>query len=157
DGSTVGTEDAGVLLAGDVIEGLVEVAGDDRAVLAFEMDILAVGDLELAHEGVVGVGDLRELSIRDGEGEELVGAVDGGDLGDEVAGGGERVVVDHETAANGAGDLAAGDGDAADVLGAVVIGDEIDELAVGRKTRGDAHAVERESKNFGFAANGGRD
>ena len=36
--------------------------------------------------------DLRDFSI--GDGEEFVGAVDGGDLGDEVAGGGERVVVD---------------------------------------------------------------
>jgi hypothetical protein len=71
--------------------------------------------------------------------------------------GGERVVVDHETAGNRAGDLTAGDEDTADVLGAVVIGNEIDGFAVGREVRSDTHAVERERKNFGFAANGGRD
>jgi hypothetical protein len=37
---------ARVFLAGNVIEGLVEVAGDDCSILAFEMDVLAVGELE---------------------------------------------------------------------------------------------------------------
>src|SRR6267378_4451283 len=159
DRSAVRTKDGGVLLAQDVVEGFVEVAGDDRAVLALEMDVLAVRELKLTHEGIVGVRDLREFSLGGGRGkcEELVGAVDGGDLGDEVTGGSKRVIVDHEAAADGAGDLAAGDGDAADVLRAVVVGHEIDGFAVGRKTRGDTHTVERESKNFGFAANGGRD
>jgi len=91
--------------------------------------------LKLAHESIVGVGDLRKFSIggRGGDSKELVGAVDGGDVGDEVTGWRERVVVDHETAANGAGDLPARDGDAADVLGAVVVGNEIMDLPSGEK------------------------
>src|ERR1700694_2503553 len=94
DGTTVRAKDGRVFLAGGVVEGFGEVAGDDHAVFGFEMDVLAVGELELAHESIVGVGDLRDFSTGAGDGEELVGAVDGGDLGDEVAGGGERVVID---------------------------------------------------------------
>jgi len=48
DGAAVGTEDSGILLAGDVVDRLIEVAGDGRAVFAFEMDVFAVGELELA-------------------------------------------------------------------------------------------------------------
>ena len=151
-GTAVRAEDGGVFLAGNVIEGLVDVAGDDCSILALEMDILAMGELELAHEVVIGVGDLSEFSIGAGDGEELIRAVDGGDLGDDVTGGGERVVVDHETAADGAGDLAAGDGDAADVLGAVIVGNEINGFAVGRETWSDADAIEGEGEDLGFAA-----
>src|SRR5712664_1851820 len=158
-GTTVRAEDGGVFLAGDVIERPVEVAGDNRAVLAFEMDVLAVGEPELAHEVVVGVSNLRELALGGGRGdcEKFVGTVDGGDLGDEVAGGGERVVVDHETAGDGAGDLAAGDEDAADVLRAVVVGNEVNGFTVGREARCDADAIKGERKDFGLSARGGGD
>jgi len=98
---------------------------------------------------------LREFSIGDGEGEEFVGTVDGGDLGDEVTSGGERVIVDHEAVGDGAGDLAAGDEDATDVLGAVVVGNEIDGFAVGREARSNTYAIEGERKDFGLAASGG--
>ncbi len=159
DGTAVRAKDGGVFLAGDVIEGFVEVAGDDRAVFAFEMDVLAVGEFELAHEIVVGVSNLRELALGGGRGdcEKFVGTVDCGDPGDEVAGGGERVVVDHETTGDGAGDLAARSGDSAEVLGAVVVGNEIDGFAVRREARSNAYAIEGERKDFGLAPRGGGD
>src|SRR6266403_1259117 len=158
-GTTVRAENGGVFLAGNVIEGFVEVAGDGDAVLTFEMDVLAVTELELAHERVVGVGNLRKFSLGGGrrDCEKFVGTVDGGDLGDEVAIGGERVVVDHETTGDGAGDFAAGYGDATDVLGAVVVGNEINGFAVGREARCDADAIKGERKDFGLAARGGGD
>src|SRR6266436_1251544 len=66
DGTAMRTKDGGVLLAGDVIHGLVKVAGNSRAVLALEMDVLGVGELELAHEGVVGVGNADGLGVGSG-------------------------------------------------------------------------------------------
>ena len=59
--AAVGDEKRRVFLARDVIEGFVEVAGDGGAVFAFEVDVIAVGELELGEEGVVDMGDLGEL------------------------------------------------------------------------------------------------
>ena len=64
DGAAVGDEESRIFFAGGVIEGLVEVAGDLRAVFAFEVDVFAVGELELGEEGVVDVGELGELALR---------------------------------------------------------------------------------------------
>src|SRR5207245_8714330 len=121
--TTVRAEDGGVFLAGDVVERLIKVAGNGCAVLALEVDVLSVGDLELAHERVVGVGDLGELSIGAGN-EEFVGTVDGRDLRDEISCFSQRVVVDHEAASDGTSDLTASRRDAADTLSSVIVGDE---------------------------------
>ena len=93
DWSTVGLQKRRVLLTGDVVERLIEVARNGRAVFALEMDIFAVAELELAHQRVVGVGELLVLAAFNHK--YFVGTVDGGDLADDVTGFGERVVVDH--------------------------------------------------------------
>lgn len=153
--AAVGNEESGVFLAGDVIERLIEVAGDLGAVLALEMDVLAVSKLELVEEGVVDVGDLGEFAA--GDGEEFVGTIDGGDLRGDVAGFGDGKGIDHEAAGNGASEVFATRRDAEKVLRAVVVGDEVDGLAVGRETRRADHAVEGKSEDFGWSAGGRRD
>jgi len=87
-----------------------------------------VSQFELAHQGVIGVGDSGKFAA--GNGEKLIGAVKGSDLGNDVAGFGERIVVDHETAGDGARDFSAGVRDAAEILGAIIVGNEIDEFAI---------------------------
>src|SRR6266699_6380532 len=97
----------------------------------------------------LGVGSGRK-------GEQFVGSIDGSDLRDEVSRFGERVVVDHQAASDGAGDFSADRGDAADILRAVIVGDEIDELSVWREAGNRDHAVESQSEDLGFAAGGRR-
>ena len=80
DRAAVGPENSWSLLARSVIEGFVEVTGDLGAVFAFEVNVFAVGELELGEESVVDVGELGELAA--GDGEEFVGTIDGGNLSD---------------------------------------------------------------------------
>src|SRR6266571_2978324 len=103
------------------------------------------------------MGDAYRLGVGGGrEGEEFVRSINGGDLRDEVSRFGERVVVDHQAASDGAGDFSAGSGDAADILRAVIVGDEIDELSVWREAGDCDHAIESQSEDLGFAAGGRR-
>src|SRR5215472_9129201 len=96
------------------------------------------------------MGDLGGLSAR--RGVKLVWAVDGGDLRDEVAGFGQRVVVDCKAAAEGPADFAPCYGDAAEIQGAIVVGDEVYKLSIRRKPRIGGHAVKSLSQNLGRAA-----
>ena len=154
-GSTVRTKDGGVFLARDIVHGFVEVAGNDRAILALEVDVLAVGELELAHQGVVGVCNPGQFAV--GNRVQLIRVVESGDLRDDVAGLGKRVVVDHQTAPDRANDLASGHGDPAEILRAIVIGDEIEVLPVRGKTGDGHHAIESKGYELGLAAGGGSD
>src|SRR5580693_10397102 len=81
DGAAVGDEERWIFFAGGVIERLVEVARDRSGVFTFEVDVFAVGELELGEEGVVDVGELGVLVALDLK--KLIGAVDGGDLSDD--------------------------------------------------------------------------
>ena len=56
--AAVRTNDGGVLFAWDVVYRLVEVSRNDGAVFAFEVNVIAVGELQLAHQGVVRVRNL---------------------------------------------------------------------------------------------------
>src|SRR5258708_40129843 len=93
--AAVGTKDGGVFSARDVAEGLVKVAGNGCAVLTFEVDVFAVSQFELAHQGVIGVGDSGKFAA--GNGEKLIGAVKGSGLGNDGAGFGGRMARAHET------------------------------------------------------------
>src|SRR5580693_4204487 len=116
--AAVWDEESGVFLAGGVVEGFVEVAGDLGAVFRFEVDVFAVGELELGEEGVVDVGELGEFALSGKV--DFVGAVDGGHLdGDGTAwdvarGAAANRIGTHEDGAwNGAGaefSVAKGDG-----------------------------------------------
>src|SRR5712692_6222303 len=128
DRADVGPEDGGVFSPRDVSEGLIEVPRDGRAVLALEMHVFAVGQPELALQGVVRVGALSQLAAANGK--KLVGAVDASDLGHNVAGFAEGIVIDHEATGDGAGNFTASGRDAAEILGAIVVGNEIDKFAI---------------------------
>jgi len=58
--------------------------------------------------------------------EDFAGPVHGADLRGNFAGFCERVGIEHQAAADGAGDFAACDGDLRQILSAVVVRDEID-------------------------------
>src|SRR5450631_61369 len=118
-------------LARRVIQRLVKISGYGGAVLAFEMHVFAVRDFQLRKERVVSVGNLREFAA--GNGEQLIGAIDGGDLGGDVSGFPDGVVVDHQAAANRPSNFASACGNTAKILRAIIVGDEIDEFSVRRK------------------------
>src|SRR5712671_4187656 len=157
DGSAVRAKDRGILLARRVIEGLIEVAADRGAVFTLELDVFGLNELELGKEGVVGLGDAREVVARDRLPVDFAGAVGHVDLGGNVAILAEGIGVEHEAAGNRTGDIAAGDGNAGENLRAVVIGDEVDGAAVGREARLGGVAVEGLGENAGRAASGRRD
>src|SRR5215470_10229147 len=105
------------------------------------MNVFAVGELALAHQGVVRVRDLRELTSDHGE--NLVGAVRRGHLGCDIASGpaANRVTIDGKAAANGGtlAVLAIAEGDMAglaiyrvDAECAVVVGNEEDSSIDGK-------------------------
>ena len=143
-------QDCGITLTGNIVERLVEVAGDSRAVLALEMDVFAVAQLELAHQGVVRVRDLRQLAAWDCE--KLVGAVDGRDLRQDSSSGSQGIVAGHQSAADRTSDFASRCWNTAEILRPIVVSDEINRLPVGRKARRDAHPVERPRQDLGLAA-----
>src|SRR5260370_35012277 len=66
DGSAMRDKQGRIFFAGSVVEGLVEIAMDKSAVFAFELDVLGLNELELADEGVVGLGESQEFVARGG-------------------------------------------------------------------------------------------
>ena len=137
-------------LARRVIQRLVKISGYGGAVLAFEMHVFAVRNLQLRKERVVGVGNLREFA--GGDGEQLVGTIDRRDLGSDFSSFPDGVIVDHQAAANRPRNLSSRRGNAAKILRAIIVGDEIYRFSVRRKMRIDNHAIERLSEDFGVAA-----
>src|SRR5579859_1772358 len=155
-GATVRDEKSRIPFAGDVIERFVEIAGDLSAIFAFEVDVFAVGKLELGEEGVVDVGELGKFSVD--ECVDFIGAVEGGDLGGDIAVGAvaDRVGTDHDAAREGASaKLTIAKIDLGQILRAVVINDEVDGFAIGREMGCVDVAVEGEGENFGGATRGG--
>src|SRR5260370_32693345 len=71
-------EQRGNFFAGSVVDRLVEKTGDRGAVLAFEMNVVDLGETELREEDVVGLGEASEIvSIRKID---FVGAIEHADL-----------------------------------------------------------------------------
>src|SRR5260370_41553460 len=71
-------EQRGNFFAGSVVDRRVEKTGDRGAVLAFEMNVVDLGETELREEDVVGLGEASEIvSIRKID---LVGAIEHADL-----------------------------------------------------------------------------
>src|SRR5690348_742131 len=154
DWAAVRAKNRGVLLSRNVVNGLVQVAGDRRAVLAFELNVLAVRKFELAKESIIRMSDLGESA--GGNRKQLVRTVDCGDLRDNFARFGQREVVDHEAATNATRDFTPGRWNAAQILRAVVVGNEVNEFAIGRKTRYRSHAIQSKRQDFGRSPGGRR-
>src|SRR5579859_284582 len=150
--AAVKNEKSWIPFAGDVIERFEEIAGDLGAVFALELDVFAVGELELGEEGVVDVGELGKFSVD--ECVDFIGAVEGGDLGGDIAVGAvaDRVGADHDAAREGASALLTiAKIDLGQILGAVVINDEVDGFSIGREMGCVDVAVEGEGEDFGGA------
>ena len=47
DGAAMGIEQSGNFFAGSVVEGFVEIAGDDGAIFAFEVNVVGWGQAKL--------------------------------------------------------------------------------------------------------------
>src|ERR1700676_2836395 len=131
----MGSEDGGVFFSGSVVERLVEVTVNGGAVLAFELNVFGLDELELGHDGVVGLGEASELVARGGLRVNFAGAVGHVDLDGDVAILRYGIGVEGEAGGNRAGDFAACQGDAAEILCAIVIGDEVDRVPVGGHAR----------------------
>ena len=87
----VGTQKGRIFLSRDVVERLVEIAGDGGAVFALELDVFGRGEFDLRDECVVDVCDPGELAVRDGE--DFAGAVRSRDQRRHFAGLGDGIGV----------------------------------------------------------------
>ena len=136
------------------------------AVFGFKVDVFAAGELELGEKGIVDVGELGVLAVND---EELVGAVNGGDLGDYgvYRAGADGIAIYGARAGVLGGGHCLGprrrrrfrrfEVNRLEDHSAVIVSDEIDEFAVGREMGIGDHPVEGEGEDFGRAASGRRD
>src|SRR5258708_5793695 len=151
-GPAVGIQQSWDSLPDCVIEGFVEVAGDLRSILALEVDVFGLRQLELRDQRVVCFGEARRFPAATREEVDFVGAVEKADLSGDDAVFAKRIRSHVETAANGARDLPARNCDAAEILRAIIFGDEIDGAAIGGKARPVHAAVKCGSENLLCAA-----
>src|SRR5260370_7936404 len=153
--AAVRIKQSGDLFAGRVIERFVEIARDGGAVLAFEMNVVDLGETELREESVVCFCEASEIAtIRK---KDFVGAVERADLCSDGAIFAERIVGHNKAARDRARDFAAGDSDAAEIFCPVIVGNEINGAAIRGEARATDTAVEREGQNLGFASGGRSD
>src|SRR5260370_19303188 len=128
DRAAMRVEQRGNFFAGSVVDRLVEKTGDRGAGLAFEMNVVDLGETELREGDVVGLGEASEIvSIRKID---FVGAIEHADLRGDRSVFTEGIGGYGEAAADGAGDLTASDRNAAEILRSVIFGNEIDEAAL---------------------------
>src|SRR6266478_344414 len=152
DGTAVRIEQRGDFFAGSVIDGFVEIAGDGSAVLALEVNVVGLCEMELREESVVGFGEASQIFLI--RKIDFVGSIEHADLRSDCAVFAERIRGYSQAAADGARDFTASDRNATETFCAVVVGNKVDGAAVGGETRSAHAAVECESQDFRLTTGG---
>src|SRR6266436_2672903 len=152
DGTAVRIEQRGDFFAGSVIDGFVEIAGDGSAVLALEVNVVGLCEMELREESVVGFGEASQIFLI--RKIDFVGSIEHADLRSDCAVFAERIRGYSQAAADGARDFTASDKNATETFCAVVVGNKVDGAAVGGETRSAHAAVECESQDFRLTTGG---